>query len=181
MSTVSYIEGLLLAVCQIPNSAKREVIQPWSIDRYSMAANGEIIIRVDRISQVSDNCYLESSSVSEIHSLPWMMADTAEMHPVSSIVIPEEKFTRCMECTDSTGKYKCKCEFCTGHTCRECNGTGRIKANERVTMGSNDISDKYVRFLATLPKCFISLTMPVNTPVPFKFEFGRGFVQPMRK
>lgn len=145
---------------------------PFTIDDYTFATDGRILVRVPKLSGVSMLDASHINGVMEV-TIPLDVPDHATVwEPLDAAVIPPFEKGDCMECFG---------DECDKQYCRLCEGTGQSEKYVPVLLGNKKINSVYLRKIVDLPGLLLAPNMTPRTGVmPFRFDGGRGLLMPMR-
>lgn len=151
------------------------ISEPWSRGTYSYATNGHVICRVPRQEDISERDDAPGA-VDKMFDIP----APAEWFPLADMKIPKEKMVECSECEDGKIQHE-ECQDCDGHTCENCNGTGKVsQAMTPVAVGNTHFQGVYLRILKDLPDCKLGPHADLMGCAVFMFDGGDGLLMPMK-
>lgn len=184
------------------------ITKPFTLEDYTYATNGHILIRVPRIEGVGAPEESEKFKLVDLRLLFVALKDYT-YHPIPDIQPPVGKqcykcqgtgmINLCPEC-DGEGEiefkslynnYSCECKTCDGNgysrqgkgtlfECNKCHGVGTITDTSTVQASGRYYSDLYLLWLKELPDCVLAEAKELE-PGHFKFTGGDGFIMPINK
>lgn len=151
-------------------SLRESFLTPWSKDKYSMATNGMLVIRIPRLEDIPEN-----------PNAPDLFGIFPKNQPEEWFEIPplpEEEYESCEECLGSGkaryGKGK------SPETCEGCDGKGKfLVKNQKIEIGSAVFAAWVLRMIADLPDVKIGPMKP-GDPAWIKFNGGDGVIMQIR-
>jgi len=186
------------------DGARYKLSTPFSIDDYTYACDGRIIIRVPAIAEARrDNV---PDSVENVIPPPGYDWQDVEYPPGwESFDAPPKKCESCNgvgelpECRKCDGTGECDhcgetCSRCDGTGldadgkgeptlhCEDCNGTGNHEPSFLVSLnrGGVTVNLKYLKLIASLPGAKLMHRGDEKTVLRFEFDGGIGGVMPSR-
>jgi hypothetical protein len=143
---------------------------PWSIDSYSLATNGYILIRIPRLEDIPEN-----PKAPDCSNL-WPPIQPQEWFEIPNL--PSEEYKLCEECK---GKGKIRYErHGKLEICEDCYGDGKIKiVDQKIPIGNAVFAAWLLRMIVVLPNPKIG-PMEKDNPAWIKYDGGDGLIMPMR-
>ena len=174
-------------------SIQASFLRPFAVDGYTVATNGQIMIRVPGVADGVEELTDKSKLADSVRKLFARQYDDFVPLPA----IPKRK--ACEECKGTGRLAEDDCDDCNGmgtfthgrheYECEECEGTGRIKdvycfkCNGQgepftsVQVGADKFQAKFLRMIAGLPGVRISVPGGFGTAA-FVFDGGDGRLMP---
>ena len=136
--------------------------QPWSLEKYTYATNGHIIVRVARRPDVPENLRAPNN-VSGLFAA----FNKNEFRSLRIVALPVVEEVFCAHCHGR------------GRECVVCKGTGISSSplHASVKIGNAFAAVIYARMLSELPGIEVSVeTHDRPDPIPFRFDGGDGLL-----
>jgi hypothetical protein len=148
--------------------------KPWSLGKYTIAANGTTLIRVPRLRDVKEDSGAPQK-VSHLFSEVTPKAIYADMPE-----LPPIQRDGCDSC-GGTGEHSCSCHRCNYQgPCEDCHGTGgETEVQTDVIIGTRKMDARLLRLLLPLPGLLVQFNGDKHSPMHFKFNGGDGLVMPL--
>jgi hypothetical protein len=185
--------------CSSQNSTMKT---PATIDSYTYATNGHIIIRVPE-----GEHHAPPVGFPAVDHLPWIhdqaeewvnLPDLGEIKPGFCTLCSGTGTTMiCLECngegalifSNHFSSYEVCCATCKGDEvipegpdqCRQCDGVGQYVAHGSIPWQRGKINTHYVYLLKDLPEIQISTHGSPLDHILFRFDGGCGILMPMLK
>lgn len=193
----------LKAFCAQPDFGRYVIEFPFKQGEHVYATDGRVLVRVSGdtpFERPADaNAGLVPPDPTKVG--PWNQnkLSDADFVLVLGLNIPPVRVETCPDCEGMKAvKYgtattitPCAEDDPDAQTCENCDGHGQITHNDRVAVGENSLSNRYLYLIATLPNCRIGTkrTAPQDSrhdkldygPVPFIFDGGCGYLMPMKE
>ena len=153
-----------------------ELVRPFSIDTWTYATNGHVLVRVPRRDDVAEN-----ETAPNVARMFPDDAPKARYKPAPKFEIPE-RFDREEECFGCGGTGKAHHHWCPDCqcVCDRCNGTGKATELVTVKIGRASFNSKYVSWLQQLPNLELDRVPRGFKPMRFRFDGGEGLLMPCR-
>ena len=156
------------------------ICRPFSLEEWTYATDGRILIRVPRRVDVPE---YEESPKSAASIIP------TESRPLVSL--PEfveydfEALEREKDCGLCEGGGSVACETC-GHEedCNNCNGKGIVNAApkpDKVVIDGVYFNQLYLTLIKRLPNVRLGVSLVADGPARIEFDDGEGALMPMKK
>lgn len=187
------MKELLQKFCNTDDDSR--LSEPWSDGLYSMASDGHIAIRVDRVAEITKGKPFDK----EVRWVPELDGEWVDLPEYS---LPEMKPCRrckgtgkisiCYEC-DGDGvicfsnryhEYEVECLSCSGggdisggdHVCKTCNGNGKYFAEKvvEVLFNNHKVNALSLEKIKDLPKIKIFTTPTDGELFHLQFDGGMG-------
>jgi hypothetical protein len=161
------------------NPGRPELARPFSIDAWTYASDGCVLVRVPRRDEIAE---CESDFAAKVHA---MVCTVASRKPHYSSAPPfdlperSEREEECFVCDGSGNAHHHHCPHCRCE-CPRCKGTGKIVALETVKIGNVPFNSKYVSWLQRLPNLELDRIPRGVKPLRFRFDGGEGLLMPCR-
>jgi hypothetical protein len=200
--TIMIDDKTIRLFCAIDNS-RPKLTNPFNQGSYTFAANGHIAIKISRREEYDKNAPIDQKmeilfTFSEISETLWI--DIPDLDKIIEYqTCPEckgEKIIKvCREChgkgevffENDYNEYYIECKSCDGFPhnpteCEKCSGTGQVKKNRYILIGSKALDTDFLSTIKLLPGVKIAPEAVEGlNPIPFKFENGEGIIMPCRK
>ena len=166
-----------------------ELARPFSIDAWTYATNGHVLVRVTRRDDVAENPNAPNPSrLCETVKRPRRYKPLPEIELSEPFEFEKELECLWLKCGSCRGRGKihdcpdcrCECPKCSGTgQCPTCNGTGKytVKDFKRTRIGSVPYQSKFLSWLQSLPDLEIGPPHRKD-PLAFRFHGGEGLLMP---
>lgn len=151
--------------------------QPWSDGEFTIATDGKVMLKVDRLPDVPENAKAPSlrGILTMFARFPTEDSSFIDLPPTPERPALDDT---CKSCRGSGQHFCADCN--ESHDCGKCDGSGKVEVFHRVPLGCRIMSGDYLRLIETLP----SLKVAINhggkkDPLCFKFDGGVGIVMPL--
>lgn len=182
---------------------RENLARPWTVDEFTYATDGCMLIRVPRIEGVEGNT--SAPNVKKFFSehghddgSEWLLIPETKGN---ELVPCDEcggsgKYDECQEC-EGSGKveyendyntYGMTCKTCDGSgkagkgkECELCDGSGKMEKVVKIELNGVLFNAGYLKLISALPSCQIQVTVSeMHPPAYFRFDGGVGLLMPMR-
>jgi hypothetical protein len=155
------------------SSNRPELARPFSIDAWTYASDGHILVRVPRRDDVAENP--DAPNASLVYE---KVKSPRRYKPAPKFELPEafEEKVQCYRCRGKGTAHECPDCQCKCHTC---GGTGQfIEPAAPIKIGRTPFAPKYISWMQSLPDLEIGPPHK-RTPLAFRFHGGEGRLAPL--
>ncbi len=167
----------LAKFCSLP-PLRLNLERPFSIGEYTFATDSRIIVRVPRIPDVA---VPEDQTIAQKVLSLFADFDDSVLAPFTPVPLPAARTHVCDTCYGIGELKHADCPNCTGHTCHDCDGTGKGDpyGHQSGYFRGATFDLYYWSLLQELPGLCLPRTCHEQDPLPFSFDGGVGYLMPM--
>ena len=188
----------LMKFCGGPD--RKAMSTPFSIGSFTYATNGHIMVRIPRLSDISERSDAPNADGMIEKYFGYEYFPLPDVSPIKMIPCRDcegtGRFKKCPECDGSgivefendSNSYDFTCKTCNGggkfkegeeFDCEKCGGTGKIAERESIETSGRHYDKKYILLLKTLPDCKLAFAKNLD-PAHFNFTGGDGLIMALR-